>query len=69
MGLGFSPSLPRLKGSEHRHPVDSDSESPAVEVKDPLEHLVRRGRKSINKTVQSTIDAANIPLPDSPLAT
>lgn len=53
----------------------SDDESPvSIAIPDAkaviatATSVVKQGRKSINKVIEKTIDAANIPLPESPLA-
>ncbi|WWD00291.1 hypothetical protein V866_007201 [Kwoniella sp. B9012] len=64
------------KRASGTHPLDSDSESPtitatAADVKSQIVSTAKSSRKSINKAidkVQATIDAANVPLPDSPVA-
>ncbi|WOO79437.1 uncharacterized protein LOC62_02G002958 [Vanrija pseudolonga] len=61
---------PRFKGLYQRRPrtqaSDSDpgAETPGPEAKTPASRV----RKSINKTLEKIVDAANIPLPDSPLS-
>ena len=50
--------------------AESDPGTPIPEVKDLLGSVVGKGRKSLNKALEkvtSTMDAANIPLPESPL--
>ncbi|WVW78753.1 hypothetical protein I302_100714 [Kwoniella bestiolae CBS 10118] len=62
------------KRASGTHPPDSDSESPtitAADVKAQIVSTAKSSRKSINKAVdkvQATIDAANVPLPESPIA-
>ncbi|WRT65035.1 uncharacterized protein IL334_001977 [Kwoniella shivajii] len=62
------------KRASGTHPPDSDSESPpitAADVKATVVATAKSSRKSINRAidkVQGVIDAANIPLPDSPIA-
>ncbi|RSH88023.1 uncharacterized protein EHS24_000547 [Apiotrichum porosum] len=51
-----------LYGRSRRHQTSDGSDTPAPE-KTP-----GRGRRSINKTLEKIVDAANIPLPDSPLS-
>nr|XP_031861908.1 uncharacterized protein CI109_002738 [Kwoniella shandongensis]KAA5528980.1 hypothetical protein CI109_002738 [Kwoniella shandongensis] len=69
---------PRFKGlykkrSSGTHPPDSDSESPSAsnDVKNVVTAGIKSSRKSMNKAfdkVQSVVDAANIPLPESPVS-
>ncbi|WWC67669.1 uncharacterized protein I206_101580 [Kwoniella pini CBS 10737] len=57
------------KRASGTHPPDSDSESPSAS--DIKNTVLKSSRKSINRTldkVQATIEAANIPLPESPVA-
>ncbi|WWC87213.1 uncharacterized protein L201_002100 [Kwoniella dendrophila CBS 6074] len=60
------------KRASGTHPPDSDSESPvAADIKSTIVSTAKASRKSINKAVdkvQATIEAANIPLPESPIA-
>lgn len=53
----------RKRGTDRSH---SDEES-NPDLKAAVGTLLKSGRKSVNRLVEKTIDAANIPLPDSPL--
>ncbi|KAK8846755.1 hypothetical protein IAR55_005843 [Kwoniella newhampshirensis] len=73
--LSQSPQFKGLykKRSSGTHPPDSDSESPSAgtDIKSTVTTGVKQSRKSINKAfdrIQSAVDAANIPLPESPVS-
>ena len=56
---------------DYRARAESESGNSVAEGKDLLGSVVRKGRKSLNKALEkvtSTMEAANIPLPESPLS-
>ncbi|WVF70078.1 hypothetical protein IAT40_004865 [Kwoniella sp. CBS 6097] len=75
---------PRFRGLYYKkrasgtHPPDSDSDSPSfspagasADVKAVVSSTVKSGRKSLSKAadrLQNVVDAANLPLPESPIA-
>ncbi|WVQ97807.1 hypothetical protein IAU59_004922 [Kwoniella sp. CBS 9459] len=75
---------PRFRGLYYKkrasgtHPPDSDSDSPSfsaagasADVKAVVNSTVKSGRKSLSKAadrLQNVVDAANVPLPESPVA-
>ncbi|ORY26899.1 hypothetical protein BCR39DRAFT_540018 [Naematelia encephala] len=67
--LSNTPMFKGLYHKSHRRSTGNNSSEdggviPVVEIKT----AVGRGRKSINKMLDKVVDAANIPLPDSPVA-
>ena len=52
------------RAQHRRHPADSDSGTP---MSDMVVASGARGRKSMSKAVDKLVDAANIPLPESPI--